>query len=265
MKKKALKSMLLTGLLVAALGVSTVVSAEQKDVNWNVTFTAAGRMDESSFNSEEINNTLSAMQPGDTAVFTVAIRNSNSSTTDWYMENEARRTLEEASAASNGAYTYVLDYENDQTHTVTNLFNSDRVGGVPQADVSNNGLKDATTGLNEWFYLDELRSGEGGHVTLKVALEGESQGNDFQNTQAQLRLRFAVELKENAASGSQKSASKVVKTGDPTHNLPYIIAAAVAGVILLVLAIVGTSKRRKEKEQDASENNTSDREGGHDA
>ena len=42
--------------------------------------------------------------------------------------------------------------------------------------------------------LDTLAKGDKGRITLEVELDGETQGNDYQNTLADLQMNFAVEL-----------------------------------------------------------------------
>ena len=54
------------------------------DSSWGVTFTTEAKM-ESSFKTVDLNDVIHNMQPGDTAVLTVALQNKNSSSTDWYM------------------------------------------------------------------------------------------------------------------------------------------------------------------------------------
>ena len=61
---------------------------------WNVYFTADDKM-ESSFKSSEMTDSISGMQPGDTAIFTVTLGNQNETTTDWYMTNKVLHSLED--------------------------------------------------------------------------------------------------------------------------------------------------------------------------
>ena len=72
-------------------------------------------------------------------------------------------------------------------------------------------------------------------------MDGETQGNSYQDTLADLQMNFAVELRD--------SSVKVVKTGDESNSMAAIIVAAVAGVLLLVLAIVSVRRRKKNKEE----------------
>jgi hypothetical protein len=108
-------------------------------------------------------------------------------------------------------------------------------------DAAGEGLHEATDALTDYFYLDTLSSGQSGTVTLKIALDGETQGNDYQDTLADLQMNFAVEL--TTASGTRQ----VVNTGDGRSFLPYILAMALSGLVLLALAIYSL-KRAKRRE-----------------
>ena len=44
--------------------------------------------------------------------------------------------------------------------------------------------------MEDYFYLDRLDKNETGTVELEVGLEGETQGNAYQNTLAKLQLNF---------------------------------------------------------------------------
>jgi hypothetical protein len=120
------------------------------------------------------------------------------------------------------------------------LFSSDTVGG-DTVDAAGEGLHEATDALADYFYLDTLSSGQSGTVTLKIALDGETQGNDYQDTLADLQMNFAVEL--TTASGTRQ----VVNTGDGRSFLPYILAMALSGLVLQALAIYSL-KRAKRRE-----------------
>ena len=195
------------------------------------------------FNQKDINDTFAHLQPGDERTFTVTIRNDHKDSTDWYMENEIIKSLEQATesakATGTGGYTYLLKY-NDRE-----IFNSETVGGE-----GSEGLHGATDNLEEWFYLDSLTKGKSGTITLKVGLDGETQGNAYEDTAAQLALRFAVELNETPTTpDNPPTPTNVVKTGDETQLSPMIIMAAVSGLILLLLAIYGVKIRRDQKKE----------------
>jgi hypothetical protein len=201
--------------------------------------------------------------PGDSITFILALKNDDSQSTDWWMTNKVLSSFEDNSVANGGAYTYELIYTGaDGTQNI--LYSSETVGG--DTAIGGEGLHEATGALEDYFYLDTLGAGQSGSITLEVALDGETQGNDYQNTLASLQLNFAVELStkssgqsETVGSGSntntaQKTTTrqKAVKTGDDTQLLPYVIGMAVSGVIVLIVAILILKKSKKEQKKGGS-------------
>lgn len=247
MKKKLLSLLLSASLLTfAALPVQAEIVHGD---SWGVTFTTEAKM-ESSFKTVDLNDVIRNMQPGDTAVLTVALQNKNSSSTDWYMTNKIISSLEDsAQAAAGGAYTYTLTYKDAKGATKT-LFSSDTVGG--ENTTGGEGLNEVNSALKDYFYLDTLSNGQSGSVELTVALDGETQGNDYQNTLADLQVNFAVQLNDTATPNQpSKNTSTWVKTGDDTNLIPYFIAAGAGGVLLLGLGAYSISMRKKDKKEDA--------------
>lgn len=238
--------------------------------DWKVTFTSDNKM-ESNFGSAQLADAVAGLQPGDSIVFSIKLENAGSGNTDWYMTNEVLYSLEDRSANSNtggGAYTYELVYT-DRNGTENILFSSDTVGGESVGGAGE-GLHGATDALKDYFYLDSLPAGQHGTISLLIALDGETQGNDYQDTLADLRMNFAVEpnaappqptddtepdspgtTDDSDTPGSSGSSNKtnVVKTGDDTNVTLYLIAMGVSGVLLLALGIYSVRCRRKEKEE----------------
>ncbi|MBE6009160.1 MAG: LPXTG cell wall anchor domain-containing protein [Lachnospiraceae bacterium] len=244
MKKNRIIKNTILGLVVASV-LSTAVPAMAMsytgDPDWSVSFSQDEKM-VSNFTTGQIYDVMDQMQPGDNAKIELTVRNDNDASTDWYMKNDVIESLEESvSVASGGAYSYRLTYNGED------LYNSDDVGGdgTSKAGI---GLHQATNSLKDYFYLDTLKKGETGKVTLEVALEGETQGNDYQDTLAKVDMSFAVELTPTGGNTTKHNTinrSKVVKTGD-TNMAPYAIAGGIAGAILLVLAVASARRRRKE-------------------
>ena len=130
------------------------------------------------------------------------------------------------------------------TGDVTDLSNIGLFGGtyangvtVGGEGVGNQGLTAATSALKDYFVLGNLKKGESAKVTLYVMLDGETQGNTYQDTLADLDMRFAVEI---------VPSRDVVKTGDETEILPYVIGALVSGALLMVIAVARVKTRKKE-------------------
>ena len=270
-RRKSMKIILLpivtAMILVFAMSISALAELVPALKDYNCTFTTGQKL-ESNFKTSDIYNQFAGMQPGDYTDIVIDIKNDNENTVDWYMTNKVIKSLEDtrdADALSGGAYTYILTYKGNNSDEVNTLFSSEVVGG-DDVSPAGEGLHEATDALDEWFYLDTLSKDDGGVLTLRVALDGETQGNDYQDTLAELQMQFAVELrrttenpppepekpdkkpkkKKSAVSGSSPKRGKV-KTGDYTSYIPYLVAAAVSGLAFLLLAIYSLRERRRQR------------------
>lgn len=268
---------------VSAFAADTVpTELTEKKTEYSVTFTADKKMDPN-YSQSEMYEEFMGMQPGDSTDIVMNLQNDYGETVDWYMTNKVIKSLEDTrnnDQLAGGAYTYTLSYQGPSEERSRVLFDSDTVGGE---DVSawGQGLHEATGALEDWVYLDTFQSGEGGKLVLTVALDGETQGNDYQDTLAELKMNFAVELnltdepggdnggsggggslkgeerepeedggtttKKTSSGGGSSSRTQVVRTGDYTNSIPYLIAAGVSGIVLLILAIYSLRERRRQK------------------
>jgi len=184
---------LMLAVLCAALLLSMTAMADSLTVaEENITFSAEETMD-LSFDPEELWRHFSTLEPGDDVTITLSLENDHPETVNWYMTNKVISSLEDSvTVASGGGYTYDLKYLNAEG-VERILYSSDTVGG--ESTIGDDyGLHEATNALSDYFYLDTMSTGEHGLVTLTVALDGETQGNDYQSTLADLRMNFAVEL-----------------------------------------------------------------------
>lgn len=250
--KRRIGVLLLTACCLIA-GTAMQVRAEETE--GKVEFTPENKM-ESDFTSEEIARMVSGVQPGDTVTFTVDLSNKNSETTDWYMTNKVLESLEKYNNdASGGAYTYRLVYTRGTYENV--LYDSSEVGGETVSGAGQ-GLSEATHSLEGWFYLDTLSTGQSGKVELTVGMDGETEVNTYQNTQAALQLNFAVEVRpgvtevEETVTTTDDSTSRrttIVRTGDETNLLPFYIAMMLSGILILVLAFYSMKQGKKEKKE----------------
>ena len=242
---------------LALLGALLPVAAHAEDLDggaYNVTYNAGGRMVDDYSSSEYISKT-SSMQPGDTITFTVNTIHENDTTADWYLTNEVVKSLEEGDAQGS-AYGYELTFEGPNNSRT--LYQSERVGGTDSAA----GLADATNALDseEYLFLDTFAKGQTGVVTLKVSLDGETEGNAYFNTLARVKMAFAVEENVDGdtptpgttttttrRTASARTRRVLAKTGDPTSNLPLYLAAIGGGVLCIALAV---RRRRSQDEND---------------
>lgn len=262
--RKRVKGIRIPGLLavlVLILIFPAMVKAEDRQgaSGWQVSFD--GEKIESNFTTANIGDEVNAMQPGDSVEFTITLKNEYNGQTDWYMENKVLETLEDAGDAAGGAYDYLLTYT-DAAGETTTLYSSEKFGG--DGRIGGVGLHGATTSLDDYFYLDRMGNGDTGTVKLKVALDGETLVNDYQNTAARLQMDFAVEVVSSdqqtagdpgdsgnsGGSGDSDSSglrTRPVKTGDESRIMLYIIIMFVSGFICLFVGVV-MARRRQEEE-----------------
>lgn len=258
MSKKTFRliTVLAISVLMAA-GSALAVCAESYDYSdkgYYCHFNKSHKM-ETNFTAKTVADAVENLQPGDDVTFKVTYKNTSDKTTDWYMENTIEKTLEKTrekalkvsgiGKAENGGYSYeLLHYDKNGKEDV--LFNS--VGKTfgsesDKAKTGREGLEEATNALENWFYIQTLKPGESGEVVLKVAFEGETEVNDYMDTDGGLNLRFAVEINEGNTTPQGRPS---VKTGDYSNLFRWVAIMMAAGVLLLVLAIYSKKRDRKE-------------------
>ena len=285
--KKLVSPALLAAILICAFSVKAFAELIPTEKSWSVSFTEKKVM-VSDFKTKEMDDQVYGLQPGDYTDIVLNLKNDYDETVDWYMTNKVLKSLEDTRAEDTGlqggAYSYILTFKNTSTGKETVLFSSDRVGGEGESK-SGVGLHQATGALQDWFYLDTFKKGEGGTLTLRVALEGETQGKRLSGYPGTAQMQFAVELRpaydepdtttttttttrtttatsttttrtttKDSSSSSSKHTThtstthrEIVKTGDYTDTIPYIIAAGVSGLVFLLLAFYSLKERRKQK------------------
>lgn len=219
-------SLLLILVLLLALSVPAFAESQNGQDGLTVTYTSAGKL----VSSTDFSTALADLQPGDDVTILITVKNENSEITDWYIKNTVKESLEDKSNASEGAYSYTLNYSGRSIP----LYDSEAVGGK-DVSAAGEGLHEIDSAMKDYIYLDTLKPGQTATVTLKVTLDGESQLNVYNSTQAELRLRFAVEKRD----------PKNIKTGDEMPFLPMLIVMIVSGTLLLGLAVIGLRGRRR--------------------
>lgn len=213
--------------------------------NWSVTFGTDAKMTDT-FSSSEWTDDIRGLEPGDDITFTVTLNHKHPTACDWYMSNEVLKSLE-AGAAEGSAYSYKLTYTGPTSSTSRTLYDSSTVGGD---DTS--GLMDATSAMDDFLYLDNLKQGQTGKVELVVGLDGETEGNAYFDTLAQLKMKFAVELNEpskTTTTTTSTTSRTPVQTGDNTDLFPFYVAMVVSGALLAVLGGASLRARRREQQQ----------------
>lgn len=246
MKKKILCLMMMALLI---LGSTLTVNAEDfvGSRDWTVNFD--GKKMNSNFKSAEMTQDILNILPGDSITLQINLKSDDHRKTDWYMSNEVLKSLEDSSEAEGGAYTYILSYY-DPEGKETVLYSSDVVGGEGGVIA---GLHQASAGLEDYFYLDRLENSENAKIRLYVKLDGETQGNDYQDTLARLKINFAVErvyddvINETITQTKLVTLSNVVKTGDSSPVLMFSSLALASGIVLLIVAVIVMKRKRNER------------------
>lgn len=232
--------------VIMAVGAPMTVFArdyEGKD-GWLVEFD--GEKMHNNFESSALADEAVNVQPGDSITLKVQIRNSSKDETDWYMSNEVIKTLEDDKAsAAGGAYEYRLAYTSGSAGSAeTVLYDSETVGG-DEANPNGEGLHEADESLKDFFFLERLAKNGSGVVSLKIKVDGETQGNGYQETLAKLQMNFAV---EKVAPGKKTVVTTTVKTGDTAKTLLLSALALASGIVLLILGLLYLKKNREEAE-----------------
>ena len=130
---------------VLLLSLTVTVFATDYNVDWTVEYNGSELT--STFDKAKVDNALSQLMPGDSAILTVTLKNSGSKKTDFWMSNEVLKNFDGDEDEAGGAYTYKLTYNG------TVLYDDDTVGGEnPNAD-GTAGLMEATEALKDFFYL----------------------------------------------------------------------------------------------------------------
>ena len=239
--RKIISAVMAAALAFAVLPVAAMAESIPHPGNWRVTYTSDGKMTDN-YSASEYVDAVSGLQPGDDITFAITLSHENDSNADWYIANDVVKTLEENSGASGSAYEYRLTYTNPSGQ-VSTLYDSEVVGGD-----EGNGLADATNALEDYIGLGQLSKGQTAKVELRVALDGETEGNAYFDTLARLKLKFAVEPEPEP---TRRTERRTVQTGDETRSrlFPLYVIMAVSGVALAGLATYGVIERRKEKRE----------------
>ena len=198
MRNRVLRLLLTLG-LIAGMATQAYAVDHAGSTDWLVTFD--GKKMSQNFSSDTMADafTNESIQPGDTLTMRVNIRNDYNGKTDWYMSNAVVKSFEDtgttAGTTQSSAYTYTLTYYPPSGSSQL-LYNNHDVGGDVRDYTTTRGLGEATEGLKEYFKLDTLDYKDAGYLTLVVHLDGETEGNSYQDTLAKQKKKLAVELNE---------------------------------------------------------------------
>ncbi len=254
--KKRILSIICLLCLICSISATAYANSSTMQIG-NVWFNADGKTMSNDFQKQltdanvetELIKRMRQMQPGDDVTFVINLRNDYTKSTNWYMTSKIVDSLEEGTA-ENGAYSYYLRYVNN-TNSANNrdIFRSEAVGGTDTTGLMeiNEALKEDYLAPNDekYFYLDNLSKGQGGQILLSVALDGETQGNDYQDRLADLKMNFAVQVVE--PTGTTTPPRTAPRTGDSNNLIPYYIAMIISGLLFLYFALDAYTDRLYKK------------------
>lgn len=229
-----------------ALCCAAPAYAATSEAGWSVTLDADGKMASTyAQQKDSIDEALSGLQPGDSFTLSIKLNNQNAARTSWYMTSKAIKTLEEASNASNGAYSFKLLYNNEP------IYESDTVGGD-----GSSGFTEVSNATGDWFWLGYIDSGQSGDVQIQMALDGETQDNSYMSTVGRLSVSFAVEFNdgqgkrfvEEGQSAASSPVGSMLQTGDVMLGIGAMLLAA---VVCAGLAVQTSRKRKLGKGRDS--------------
>ncbi len=263
--------------IAAILLLTVVLTIGMSAVSWADTFDFSGKCHydgkeiKSSFTTDEWAASQTELEPGDDLEYTVTYTNNSKDNTSWYMRNSVLETLEDAKEqAENGGYTYVLkNIGPDGKETV--LFDNSEVGGETKTE-DLEGLKQATNATGEYFFIQDLKPGETGTTSLYVALDGETEVNDYMDTRGALMLSYAVENNSTNTTTEQPPQPRQPgnpgspRTGDDMDLMKFVLLMAGA-LIAAFLAIFSWRRDRRDQASEAAgaESGRSGKDGGGDA
>ena len=260
MERKILSIICLLCLICSISSVTACADSFKSDVG-TVWFDTDGKAMHNDFAKNNLTETLysrlNTLQPGDDVTFVVNLRNEYTKGSNWYMTSEIIDSLEEGTA-NGGGYTYELRYINNTDSSKSRmLYTSETVGGDPISGQkqSEQGLREVNQAIKEdynrngvsYFYLDNLDRNKGGQIVLKIALDGETQGNNYQDRLADLRMNFAVQVQDTPGTTTTTSRGTAPKTGDEHNLLPYYIAMIISGLLFLYFALDAYTDRLYKK------------------
>lgn len=232
MKKKW---MCLVMMLLLTLGSGVTVHADviptDRD-DYKVEYTGGDLI--SNFSSDELANDIRELQPGDIVIISIELVNSSKNTVDWFMSKEIMESLEDGREASGGGYNSRLVYKSSNGEE--RLLYSLELGGETE-EGEPEGLHQLPAyypSEGEFFFLERLESGAGSRLELTFELDGESQGNAYLATLAQMQMKFAV---EDLGAEAPSEPTYSVKTGDTENPLIWAVAALASGLVILLVAI----------------------------
>lgn len=238
---RRVKTIILLGtILVFLMGTTSMSYANSYEFRGHCSYN--GKKIVSDFSSKDFAAAQKNLQPGDSLRYVITYKNNSDDVVDFYMRNKVLETLEEKKdAAENGGYTYVLKNSGPNGDTV--LFSNDEVGGDYTPKETLEGLLQATNATGKFFFIQELKPGKSAKTILRVGFDGETEVNDYMNTEGSLLVQYAVEKKHTKKK--VKTVVSKTRTGDTTQIILFVCLMAAAVIVGLIAIIMWRRDRRR--------------------
>ena len=242
MKKTAFFYLVVTLMLLSL--IAAPVFAESRTQEFSIEYDGS-EIKTSDEGLANLTKYLNDIQPGDDATIVFKIKNASDKDVDWYLSNSAIAFEKSLNEASGAAYEYVLSYSGKTEP----IFSSDSVGGTKETGSGGAiGVEEATENLDEFFLLDTLGAGQEATLTLYLALDGETQTNEYQRAISDITVNFAV---EPATEGEDTHVQRIIyvpRTGDTSHVFLYVALEVISLIALIFVVWRFRVYRRKQEE-----------------
>ncbi len=206
--------------------------------------------------TEGFGETFLNMYPGESRTKSFSLKNTSDDTKTFYLNAKVNQDLqpEDGTAATGAIYDITLT--RTEQFKSTTLFDG-TIGGA-NADLTdfNNTPLNNTEGVE----LATLASGESTRISLTLAIDGASMGNDYQNSLGSFQLIFSTDAAQAQTSppkstptigkttttdspttsryspvSTLKSMTSAVQTGDMRPIIPIFLVLLLSGMIILTL------------------------------
>ena len=101
----------------------------------------------------------------------------------------------------------------------------------------------ATNATGKFFFIQELKPGKSAKTILRVGFDGETEVNDYMNTEGSLLVQYAVEKKHTKKK--VKTVVSKTRTGDTTQIILFVCLMAAAVIVGLIAIIMWRRDRRR--------------------
>lgn len=223
MKKKIMNVILALTLVMGFnnIAITTHAAEDNLSYSWDVTYD--GSKFSSTYDSKDA--VIKNAMPGDTITYTVNYINASKEDTDFYLNADVVKSLEDKSVAEGGAYSFKI------TNNGESIFDSETIGGDAEEVV---GLKQVNGNEGAYFSLGTVKTGNAnkGTVQITIVLDGNSQTNSYMDAAANLEIKFGAEDTESAKRGKTIINKKV---NTITKNVPITTKKSIVKQVLKTL------------------------------